>query len=470
MKIPLLTGAYQARSVIASAQRCTNLFAEKTPQDEEFPTTYYPTPGMRLLSQSTHNRWRGLYVTTTNKLYGVVEQSFVRVNADFSLTELGKIASNLGPIYMLDNGDTLVLVDGTAAGYKMELDTEAVASITDPAFYGSNRIDLVDGYFIFNRPDTRQFYISLINQVAFDPLDFASKSGSPDKLMAAVATRRNVFLFGEQTTEIWTNTGGSGFTFSRMSGAFIQFGCVAASSLAQADGSIYWLSRSPQGECMVLRTMNYDRERISTFAIENEFQTYERVDDAISYIQQMSGHIWYVITFPTANKTWVFDAATNEWHERAYLNEDGSESRHRANCHACWNGKHIIGDYQNGNLYELSLDVHTDNGNEIRRVRGFPHLADEGVRIMYKEFKACMQVGYGAFGPAPELRLRWSDTRGASWSSYVSTTLGERGDFHKDCRFLRLGMARSRVFELSWAVDSPTALNGAYIQFQKAVS
>lgn len=470
MKIPLLSGAYQSRSVIASAQRCANLYSEKNPEDEEFPVTLYPTPGLKVLSESEHKRWRGLYVSTDNRLFGVVEQSFVLVNDDFSLKELGLIDSNVGQVYMLDNGTDMMLVDGTTAGYKMNLSTMEVARITDPAFYGSNRIDLVDGYFIFNRPGTRQFYISLLNQTTFDPLDFASKAGSPDNLVAAIATRRNVFLFGDQTTEIWTNTGRSDFTFERVSGAFLQFGCASASSLVQADGSIYFLSKSPQGECIVLRTMNYDRERLSTFAIEHEFQGYERVDDAIGFVQQMSGHLWYVLTFPTANKTWVFDIATSQWHELFYLNEDGTESRHRANCSAFWKGMHIVGDYESGRLYQLDMDTYNDAGNEIRRVRGFPHLADEGARIMYKEFKAVMQVGSANYGLESEIRLRWSSTRGASWEGQVKTTLGARGDYPQDCRFMRLGMSRSRVFELSWTADCPTALNGAYVQFQKAAS
>lgn len=470
MKVPILSGAYTARSLIASAQRCVNLYSEKGPEDEEFPTTLYPTPGMRIVATSPHHRWRCLYTATDGRLFGVVEQSVVLINDDFTITEVGTIVSNAGQCYMLDNGTTLVLVDGTPRGYTLNLATMETAQITAEGFYGSSRIDLVDGYLIFNRPNTQQWYISLLNQADFDSLDFASKAGSPDKLVAAIATRRNVFLFGEQTTEVWSNVGNPDFTFQRVAGAFLQFGCASADSLSQADGSIYWLSKSPQGECMVLRTVNYDRERISTFVIECEFQKYERIDDAIGYVHQMSGHLWYVLTFPTANKTWVFDVSNGEWHERMYLNEDGTESRHRANCFAFWKGMHIVGDYENGNLYELSLDVYNDAGNEVKRIRGLPHLADGGTRVMYREFKANMQVGDATYTQEAEIRLRWSDTKGASWSGPISTTLGARGDYLKDCRFLRLGYARNRVFELSWVADCPTALNGAYIQIQKAAS
>lgn len=472
MKIPLMSGAYTARSLVASAQRCVNLYSEKNPDDEEFPTTFYPTPGMITRATANVLAWRCLYTSTDHRLFGVVGSSVVLVNSDYSIQYLGVVESGSGQCYMLDNTTTIVIVDGTSSGYQIDMASLTLSRISDPAFYGSSRIDSVDGYFIFNRPGTREWYISLINQVAFDPLDFASKTGSPDLLVAVIATRRNVFLFGEQTTEIWTNTGGDSttFTFSRLSGAFIQFGCASADSLAQADGSIYWLSKSPQGECMILRTVNYDRERISTFAIENELATYSKVSDAIGYVHQMSGHYWYVLTFPSANKTWVFDAATSQWHEWSHLNSDGTENRHRGNCFAYWNGKHMVGDYQTGQLYELRLDIYNDDGAPIRHIRGFPHLADDGTRVSYKEFKASMQVGRGAYGPAPEIRLRWSDTKGASWSSSISSSLGNRGQFLKDCRFLRLGMARSRVFELSWSADCPTALNGAYIQLQKCLS
>lgn len=468
MKLPLITAAYQARSLIASAQRCVNLYGEKNPEGEEFPFTYYPTPGLVRLATSEDSSWRGLYTATNGVLFGVVGRSVVVVNPDYTLNKIGTMQTARGPVRMIDNGSMLVVVDGTIAGYKADIETLAFEPINNDAFYGSNSVDLVDGFMIFNRINTQQWYITKLNELEFDALDFASKAGYPDKLVAVCATRRNVFLFGEQTTEIWTNVGGADFPFARVSGAFIQFGCSAPASIDQADGSIYFLSRSPEGQAMVMRTMNYDRERISTFAIENELQSYERIDDAIGFVMQVSGHYWYVLTFPTANKTWVFDASNGGWHELAYLEEDGSFTRHRANCYAFWNGKHIVGDYADGRLYELRLDAYTDDGNEIRRVRSFPHLAEDGNRVVYKRFQAAMQVGDAQYSQSAEIRLRYSDTKGASWSGAISSTLGARGDYLRDCQFLRLGMARSRVFELSWSASCPTALNGAYIQVQRA--
>lgn len=465
MKVPLTLGAYQSRSVISAAQRCVNLYPEKNPDGESFPTTHYPTPGTKVLATAVEKVWRCLYVSTDNRLFGVVGTHAVQVNADFTITQLGVVAYGLTPVYMADNGVDILIVDGTPNGYAINLATLALTPVVNEAFYGSTRIAEVDGYLVLNRPDTNQWYITLFNQIDFDALDFASKIGSSDSLVCVGVTRRNLFLFGDQTTEIWTNTGGTDFTFSRIPGAFLQFGCKAPHSLCQADGSLYWVSQSPQGDCVILRSMNYDRERISTFAIENEFQTYARVDDAIGYIHQMAGHYWYVLTFPTANKTWVFDIATSQWHERAYLQEDGTFSRHRGNCFAFWNERHIVGDYQDGRLYQMSLNIFTDDTNEIRRIRSFPHLLDAGNRVAYRMFQADMEAGgAGLASPLPEIRLRWSDTKGSSWSTHISSNIGMRGQYNAVARFNRLGMARDRVFELSWSADCHTALNGAYIE------
>lgn len=467
MRVPLLVGAYQARSFIASAQRCINLYPEKNPEDETFPTTHYPTPGATVLLTAPEKVWRCLYTASDNRLFGVCGGYVYQIKDDLTLKLIGSVAPLLTPCCMVDNGVQILLVDGTSEGYTITLKDLSYAKVSNGAFYGSTRVAVVDGYLLLNRPGTRQWYITLFSDVDFDALDFASKIGAPDLLVAVGVTRRNVFLFGEQTTEVWTNTGGTNFTFSRLPGAFIQFGCKAPYSLCEADGSLYWVSQSPQGECMVLRTENYDRARISTNAIESELQKYERVDDAIGYVHQMDGHYWYVLTFPTASKTWVFDLSTEQWHERAYLQENGTFTRHRSNCFAFWNGRHVVGDYEDGRLYELSLDVYNDAGNEIRRVRSFPHIVNDGNRVAYRSFQADMEAGEpSALEPdaAPEIRLRYSDTKGASWSQHISTTIGFRGDYKAIARWFRLGQARDRIFEVSWSADVKTALNGAFVE------
>lgn len=469
----ILGDAYKAQGLIASAQRCVNLYAEINPEDSPFPTTHYQTPGLQTVATAATAGWRGLYVATNGALYGVVGASIVQIaqsGSTYTITVIGALGTSKGPISMVDNGLDVVLVDGSSQGVTIHLVTNVVSPITSDAFYGANRVDLVDGFLIFNRPSSNQFYISNFLDVSFDALDFAAKTGFSDQLVAVAATKRQIFLLGQQTTEVWYNTGDQAFTFGRMPGAFIQHGCVAAASVCQSDGSIYWLATSPQGEFLVLRTEAYDRARISTFAIEAEFRKYATVADVQCYIYQQNGHVFYVLNFPTADKTWVFDIASGIWHERMWLDNQGIEHRHRSNCHAYFNEQTLVGDWQTGNLYQMSTNFFTDDGAKIERIRAFPHMVNDGNRVMYTAFRADMQVGTGIPGSflGGELRLRWSDTRGASWGTYIPDTLGATGNFLDSPQFQRLGMARDRVFELSWSSNSRTALNGAFLNVVQA--
>lgn len=468
-KIPLTTGAYMARSVIAEAQRCVNLYMERNPSDAIFPTTHYPTPGLVTVATSANSVWRGLFFASNSTLFGVCGNALYTISPSFVLTQIGTLGTSLGPVSMVDNGTTLLVVDGTNTGYQVTLSSNTFATITDPAFYGGNTVQYADGFFILPRPNSIQFYISLAFQAAFDPVDFASKTGFSDTLVTLIVTKRYIYLLGASTCEVWFNQGTAAFPYARMPGAFIQHGCIAAASAAQIDGQAYWLSQSPQGKCIVVRSENYDAKRISTHAIENEFQSYSTVSDAQAFTMQVDGHFWYVLTFPIANKTWVYDLSTDQWHEWMWSDNDGNLNRHRANCFSFAYGQAIVGDWQNGNLYVLDPNTGTDFGGPITRIRSYPHVVDDqSDRIMYREFIADFQVGEGDGSNNTPVFLRWSNTRGKTWGNPIESDIGKTGEYLRSVQFQRLGMARDRVFELSWSTPAQTALNGAFVQFEKA--
>lgn len=464
MKVALTTGAYEARSLIADCQRCVNLYPENNPSDSPFPTTHYPTAGIRLLATAGTSAYRCLYAASNGALYAVVGNTVYQISKTWEFTSVGTIGTSLGPVSMADNTQTIVLVDGTSAGYTIDLASNGFAAIADAAFYGGDRVDFVDGFLVLNRPGTNQWYCSGPFAVTWDPLDFAAKTGATDPLSTLIVTKRYVYLMGEQTTEVWYDAGNQDFTFGRVPGVFIQHGIAAKASVAAMDGSVYWLSQDPQGHAVVMRSSNFDGLRISTHAMEIEFQGYSRIDDALGYTYQMGGHFFYVLTFPTADKTWVFDLSTNQWHEWLWTDEQGQFRRHRGACFVFWNNMWLVGDRDNGNLYALDSDLTTDNDGPIVRLRSFPHLVGEGNRIMYREFIADMQVGQADTDDDPKLSLRWSDTRGASWGNAIQSGMGAKGQYLRSIQFQRLGYARDRVFELSWSTTNKTALNGAFVQ------
>lgn len=439
MKIALTGGAYTAHSVIASAQRSVNLFSEPMPegQGEPMPAAHYPTPGTRLLGVIGTGPIRGIRQCATGGVYAVSGDELYSVNTSSWIgTSLGTLTPGLKtPVSMQDNGLDMLIVDGTANGWDVTLASNTMAPISDPTgmFSGADHVDYLDTFFLFNKPNTPQFYISGSLATTFDPLDFANKEAYSDLLVVAVVAKRLVYLFGERTTEIWydagaTDIGAGSFPFAAMqSEVFIDHGCVAKYSPAVYDNTVFWLTRDRQGQGIVMMVSGYQTKRVSTYAIETEIAGYERLSDAIGFCYQLAGHSFYVLTFPTADHTWSYDVTTGLWHEWLWIDTNGAEHRHRANCFWPVNDTLVIGDWQNGNLYTLDQKVFTDNGQPIKRVRAFPHILNDGKRVFYRQFLADMETGWAPemlAGTETRLEALFTATDGTNLSAYVSEVGG----------------------------------------------
>lgn len=481
MQIALTDGTYQARSLIASAQRCVNLFPEvnqlnKTmyfPQQQtNFIITHYPTPGLTRRATVGNGPIRCLFTASNNKLYCVSGANVYVLDQYWNATLLGTIDAGTSICRMADNGTTLVLVDGTAKGYTIDLSTGAFAQISDSAFYGADWVDYIDTFLIFNKPGTNIFYSTTSNVVTpFDSLYFAAKTAKPDLLVAPVVMHDEIWLIGEETTEVWYNSGGVDFPFQKVPGAFIQHGCMAKYSIAVQNLQVYWLSQNAQGQRVVLCGENYNVNRISTHAIEADIAAYSVADDAIGFIYQQEGHQFYVLIFPTAGKTWVYDTQTQLWHERMYL-DSGTETRIRPNCCATAFEQIVVGDWQNNRIYTYDLDVFDDDGAPIERIRSFPTLQNELKRMSYPVAMADMEVGEAPTGQTDNETLvsfRFSSDGGKTWSDRRYQTLGLTGAFNTSLKWTRVagpggwGGSRRMVFELSWSAPQKTALNGLYV-------
>jgi hypothetical protein len=487
-----------------------NLFAEPMPehQGEPMPVAHYPTPGTRLLGVLPKGPVRGIRQSVTGGVYAVGGDTVYSVDpVSRAATALGTITGGLRtPVSMADNGLDMVIVDGSGNGWHVTLAGNAFAQIDNTAgtFYGADKVDYLDTYLLFNKPTTPQFYSSDSLALTFDPLWFANKESYSDLLVTLAVAKREIWLFGSQTTEIWFNSGKPDFPFESMPGIFIDHGCVAKYSVANYDNSVFWLTADRQGRGIVIMGAKYETKRISTYAIEAEIAKYERINDAIGFCYQLSGHTFYVLTFPRADKTWVHDITTGLWHEWLWIDSNGDEHRHRANCYWPINGVGVVGDWQNGNLYALDQDVYTDNGTPIKRVRSYPHILNDGKRVFYRQLMADIECGEprgpqwvglpaddllrdagGAFMREDGAKLkreaglrvdhdmvslRWSDDRGHTFGNPVVQTAGNAGEYLTSLQYQRLGMARDRVFELSWSTASKRALQGAWIDVTPGMS
>jgi hypothetical protein len=348
-----------------------NLFPEIVPEAGKEPAFLNRAPGLKLLNTIGDGPIRGLWAFSSNDgvAFVVSGTQLYKITTSYVATLIGAVAGT-GPVSMADNG-TQLFIACNGPSFIYNANTNALGPITDPDFPGAQTVCYLDGYFVFNQPNSQLMWVTqLLDGTSIDPLEFVSTEGSPDGLIAVAANFREVWAFGTNSIEVWYDSGATDFPLQRIQGAFNELGCAAPYSVAKMDNGLFWLGRDRRGQGIVYRANGYAGARISTHAVEWQIQQYADLSDAIAYTYQQDGHSFYVLVFPSANTTWVYDAATQAWHERAGFT-DGNFTRHRSNCQMAFNNKIVVGDFENGNIYAFDLDDYSDNGSIQKWLRSW---------------------------------------------------------------------------------------------------
>jgi len=371
----------------------------------------------------------------------------------------------------------------------------SVLPASDGAFQGGTIVDIVDNYFVYNDPNTQQWAASnLLSPITYS-LSYASKFTGPDNLVSLVCDHGQVYLLGEKTSEVWADVGTFPFAFQRIPGSSSEHGISAPFSVARVGNSFAYLAKNNRGQAEIVMMNGYFPQRISTHAVENTLVD-QYVGDAVAYTYQLEGHETYVISFPTLDLTWAYDIATGLWHKWLWVDNLNVYHRHRSNCSAFFQGLVMVGDWQNGQIYQLDPSNYTDNGDTIRRVRRAPHLVTDLQRQYFDEFQIQFQPGVGiggvsntvannanyiylgtpyyisasatlVIGPTdidvlgfanqivtddtltnPQAMLRWSNDGGSTWSKEYWTAIGQQGKYKNRIIWRRLGWSRDRIFEV----------------------
>ena len=506
MKTPILGQSYVARSVNAADARMVNLFPEVVTEGEE--TGFLQrAPGLKFLQSIGTGPIRALWAHQTNgsDFYVVSGQEFYKLTGTTATPTLLGTVSGTGPVSIADNG-TQIFLACNPDGFIYNEVTNVFAKITDPDFAGAVTVSYLDGYFVYNQPNSQKIWVTaLLDGTSVDPLDFASAEGSPDGVVALISDHRELWVFGTDSVEVWYDSGAADFPLTRIQGAFNEIGCVAAFSVAKLDNGLFWLGTDARGQGIVYRANGYTGVRISTHAIEWQIQQYGNISDAVAYTYQQDGHAFYVISFPTGNATWVYDVSTQAWHERAGFS-NGDFTRHRSNNQCNFGGDIIVGDYANGNIYQLDLDTYADNGQIQKWLRSWRALmpgqnnfrrtsqhtlqlnAETGVGLngysdADKNIYLQTENGYylstesGDYlisetesittqGSNPQAMLRWSDDGGHTWSNEYWSSMGRIGQYGFRTFWRRLGMTlklRDRVYEVSGTDPVKIAITNAEI-------
>lgn len=465
----LVGASYRSQSPNASAQSTMNWYPEII-EDQEAGVSaavLYPSPGTSIFL-TKGDKTRGS-TTYNGRVFFTSAAVLYEVFSNGTGTALGPVGNDGNPVSYAAGGDQIVVC---SAGLLYVLTVST--GILSPAVAGLPsiaKIDFSDGYFIAFIANTNQFLISTIfDGSTWDLTDKGVVSVFAGNVKAMIVDHREIWLFGDLASTVYFNSGNVNFPFEvNPSAGVIEQGIAAPQSLVKLDNTLFWIGSNAPGSAMVWRASGYTPTRVSNHALEFAMQGYarsSRIDDAVAYGYQDQGHTFYVIYFPSVDKTWVYDVATQTWCERGWWNTGAGVF----NAHHSWNhvfafGKHLVGDWGSGNLYDMSIEIPTDAGDVlIRRVRQSGYLTANQLMVFHKELQVYLEAGLGPQPPLvdgggnarpPEINLRWTNDGGHTFSNTATASGGLAGQFTHRSIWRRLGRARNRAYEIS--VTDPIA-------------
>jgi len=456
MKTPVnfAIATQQGKYKRVNGSRLLNLYPEIQPKGSKVPVVLHHTPGQYKFCSLPTAPIQGLQVMD-DVLYAATSSKLYRIDWRGSYTELGDIVCN-SKASMATNGIHIVLVNGQR-GYAYSL-TDGVYSLAGEGWYPANTVTHQDGYFIFNRRSTGQFFLSGLLSTEFDALDYATAEAAPDDTKAIISDQRSLWLFGSQSTEIWYNNAGE-FPFQRIQGAYIEKGIAGPYSAVKMDNGIFFLGN----DGVVYRTNGYTIQRVSSHDVESEFLS-GKISDAEAYSYTESGHVFYVLTLPSQNKTVAYDAAAGLWAERGH----SIHGRHNAQCYAFCYGKHLIGDFQSGDIFALDNQAYTDNGDIIEREAIAPVLHNNQNRVSMYGLE--IEIGCPGrkleSGGSAKVSMQFSDNNGKTWSSVRTRDIVSNGNKQKRVKFGPLGQFMNRNIRIRVTDPVPVAIAGIYTEIQ----
>lgn len=462
-------------------EECKNLYVEKAiSPTSKFSHYYVSIPGLKTFVEKTANvACRGLFRTSDSRLFGVWGSGFYEVTQTGVRTLRGTISTITKTVSMADNTHQVLLVDGEF-GYIFDLATNIFSKIDEETFpNGATHCTNIDTYFLVNRPRSIEYvWSSLNNGLLWNPLNFATKEGQPDNIVAIKELSNQLWVFGSYSTEVHYDTGDTTTqVWQRYEGAVIDIGCAAKFSVQRVEGNIFWLGSDKAGNIAIWSNNGLIPVKISTRGIEQLIHaTVVNPENAIGYTYAQAGHVFYILNFIDSDLTVVYDLTTQTWHTRTCLDLKANEIAWRGTYSVYVWGKNLFGDYQIDKLYEADTDYFKNdvpeiNGlTEIKRVLTTPIIQINQKRVRHNSLQIIFEQGQGisiGLGDEPKTILYTSDDSGHSWHNQRIANIGQQGNYDYRTKFLCLGHSRNRVYKIIITDPIRVILGGMAIDYQE---
>jgi hypothetical protein len=512
---------YALDNKFAAVERCVNLYPtpNESPDESKFKYSLSECPGNAPFGSISgfpafQYPCRGL-VEWDGLVYGVNGTQLFSLDSVGNYAILGGLAiPGTGPVKMIPTpqGQLFITVDidpfGTTDAFiyydaNGAFPGTTVRSDAWTGYLGTSQATFQDGYILAITTDRRKFQISgnsttpIGDFTLWDEANISFQGGQADRLQTIISWREYIRLFGSARSQVYYNAGNQGlggFPFQSFNSTFIETGIGAVASLANMGESLIWVGNDARGMRACWEDSGFHPQRISTFAVEQHWQEFVTVADAVAFAYLWKGHLFYQITFPAAGETWVHDKTASAvagrplWHERTLQWIDGTTRRRPELYHCFCYGAHLVGsdgtDGNPGAVYKyadtysdvvvtnVAAGVLTTQLQGIVPMRITPNIYGSGNRIRLDRLRFDMEAGVGLPGTGPGsnpmLKVQISRDAGNSYGPIYQIPIGQAGKFKQQIYLNRLGYGRDMVFKVYGDGSAvPYEFVGAYFDGQE---
>lgn len=393
-----------------------------------------------------------VYIVSGRDLYSMTEAGTVTLIASnlFSLSTRAIFDEAINP------SRKLFITNG---GIPVEYDGATAQKLTDPqAPKLATHLSIFDTYLIANQTDSQKIEYSNVGQPTVFTGEFVQAEVQSDDVVFVGVGWDEIAAFGKTSLQFFYNDGSTPFV--NKPGAIVQEGCIAPYSVKLIDNAWFYINH----ERRVVR-LNGRQPVVLSVPIDKVLNGLTTVTDAIGDQLTVGGRTFYVLTFPTDDKTIVYDYSLNEWCGEwgSWSTENTAYSRYRGNCVLYvpeW-GVHLVGDYNNGKIYKADVDTYKDGTGIIRSAWTTGNI-DHGTSLRKRSIRLRFRLkrGEGDINTteSPILMVRWRDDGKKAWGNTVNINLGKSGDYEIFKEIGPMGSYRTRQYEISITDDVPLSL------------
>ncbi len=385
-------------------------------------------------------------------------KTFKHTSSDGSFTEISGDLLNSGQLVSFAVQDNNLVM---ASGGRMVTSTSAAttAFIADPdAPIDVDFVAYIDQIIIATSGRQRAFFADTADVLSWNALSFVSAEAKFDALKAMQVSFREIYFFGGRTTEVWRTDGRTPLV--RIDNAFNEMGIIAKDSLVNARGTYLWLNNDKQ----VARMDGGRNISIVSPPVDDSLFRTTPVTDARAFYLPFGNGGFYILSFPTADKTFVYDLARNKWMRWGRWNTaTGVYNRYKGQVHAyspTWD-LCLVGDKDTGIIWKVDPDVFTDGGDVIRTLYRTGHISFGTLREKrFNKLRIRMKMGTGDAVALnnPVVSIRWKINNRNNFGTEVIIPLGKVGQTEWMADINRLGTFETVQFEIVHATNAKFTL------------